>query len=91
MNQTEQNTMAGSMQEPYGDAHTHLLDELRWLNRLLAAQVLRLRRVDFYKRVKRFRGSSLRRRKSKPCWPPAFLKRENCRTMMSRTRSWQIC
>lgn len=39
----------------YSDAHAHLLNELRWLNRLLAAHVLRLRRVDFYDRVKNFR------------------------------------
>jgi len=39
----------------YADAHAHLLDELRWLNRLLAAHVMRLRRVDFYDRVKNFR------------------------------------
>jgi SpoVK/Ycf46/Vps4 family AAA+-type ATPase len=40
----------------YPDAHAHLLDELRWLNRLLAAHVLRLRRVNFYEGVKDFRG-----------------------------------
>ncbi|MDZ7309069.1 MAG: AAA family ATPase [candidate division KSB1 bacterium] len=40
---------------PYEHAHALLLDELRWLNRLLAAHVLRLRRVDFYDRVKSFR------------------------------------
>jgi len=41
--------------EPYENAHAHLLDELRWLNRLLAAHVLRLRRVNFYDRLKNFR------------------------------------
>lgn len=39
----------------YSEAFAHLLDELHWLNRLLAAHVLRLRRVDFYDRVKNFR------------------------------------
>jgi len=39
----------------YLDVHAHLIEELRWLNRLLAAHVLRLRRVDFYDRVKNFR------------------------------------
>lgn len=39
----------------YTNAHAHLLDELRWLNRLIAAQVLNLRRVDFYDGVKNFR------------------------------------
>lgn len=43
------------LEQAYPDAHAHLLDELRWLNRLLAAHVLRLRRVDFYDRVKNFR------------------------------------
>lgn len=38
------------------DVHLHLLDELRCLNRLIAAQVLRLRRVNFYEGVKDFRG-----------------------------------
>lgn len=41
---------------PYDNPHAHLLDELRWLNRLIAAQVLRLRRVNFYDGVKDFRG-----------------------------------
>lgn len=40
----------------YQNAHAHLLDELRWLNRLLAAHVLRLRRVNFYDTFKDFRG-----------------------------------
>ena len=40
----------------YNNAHAHLLDELRWLNRLLAAHVLRLRRVNFYDGIKDFRG-----------------------------------
>lgn len=42
-------------QASYADGLAHLLDEFRWLNRLLAAHVLRLRRVDFYDRVKNFR------------------------------------
>jgi SpoVK/Ycf46/Vps4 family AAA+-type ATPase len=40
----------------YAHAHAHLLDELRWLNRLIAAHVLRLRRVNFYQGVKDFRS-----------------------------------
>lgn len=40
----------------YSDPFAHLLDELRWLNRVLAAHVLRLREVDFYDRVKNWRG-----------------------------------
>jgi len=42
--------------EPYPDHYTHLLDELRWLNRLLTVQVLRLRDVNFYDAIKDFRG-----------------------------------
>jgi len=38
----------------YKDAHAHLLDELRWLNRLLSAHVLRLQSVNFYEGVKDF-------------------------------------
>lgn len=41
---------------PYPNAHAHLLDELRWLNRLIAAHVLRLRQVNFYEGLKNFRG-----------------------------------
>jgi hypothetical protein len=40
---------------PYTNAHAHILDELRWLNRLLAAHVLRLRQVNFYEGVRDFR------------------------------------
>ena len=40
----------------YPNAQAHLLDEFRWLNRLLAAHVLRLRRVNFYEGLKDFRG-----------------------------------
>lgn len=40
----------------YENAHTHLLDELRWLNRILFAHVLRLRQVNFYDSVKDLRG-----------------------------------
>jgi SpoVK/Ycf46/Vps4 family AAA+-type ATPase len=40
----------------YPNAHAHLLDELRWLNRLLVAHVLRLRRAHFYEGLKDFRG-----------------------------------
>jgi SpoVK/Ycf46/Vps4 family AAA+-type ATPase len=40
----------------YANAHAHLFDELRWLNRLLAAHLLHLRRVNFYDSVKDFRG-----------------------------------
>jgi SpoVK/Ycf46/Vps4 family AAA+-type ATPase len=40
----------------YSTAYVHLIDELRWLNRLLAAQALCLRRVNFYDSVKDFRG-----------------------------------
>jgi len=39
---------------PYSSGHEHLLDELRWLNRLLAAHVMRLRKVDFYDGMKNF-------------------------------------
>jgi len=39
----------------YNDGFAHLADELRWLNRVIAAHVLRLRRVDFYDRLKNFR------------------------------------
>ncbi|MCI0391850.1 MAG: ATP-binding protein [Acidobacteria bacterium] len=42
--------------DQYPTAHAHLFDELRWLNCLLAAEVLRLRRVNFYEGVKDFRG-----------------------------------
>jgi SpoVK/Ycf46/Vps4 family AAA+-type ATPase len=51
----EQKVMAESSVH-YADAHAHLLDELRWLNRLLAAHVLRLRRVNFHDNLKDFRG-----------------------------------
>jgi len=40
----------------YSNCHEHLLDELRWLNRLIAAHVLRLRRVNFYEGVRDFRN-----------------------------------
>ncbi|MBC8181023.1 hypothetical protein H8E88_07860 [candidate division KSB1 bacterium] len=40
---------------PITSGHTHLLNELRWLNRLLAAHVLRLRKVNFYEGLKDFR------------------------------------
>lgn len=40
----------------YENAHAHLLDELRWLNRILFAHVLRLRQVNFYDSVKDLRG-----------------------------------
>lgn len=40
----------------YENAHAHLLDELRWLNRVLFAHVLRLRQVNFYDSVKDLRG-----------------------------------
>jgi len=39
----------------YESSHDHLLDELRWLNRLLAAQVLRQRQVNFHERIEDFR------------------------------------
>ncbi|NUO82942.1 ATP-binding protein [candidate division KSB1 bacterium] len=42
--------------QPYSNAHAHLLEELRWLNRLLLAHVLRLRHVNFYDSVKDLRG-----------------------------------
>ncbi len=41
---------------PYENAPAHLLDELRWLNRVLAVHVLRLRRANFYDSLKDFRG-----------------------------------
>ncbi len=40
----------------YANAHAHLLDELRWLNRLLFAHALQLRRANFYDSVKDWRG-----------------------------------
>ncbi|MDL1875880.1 AAA family ATPase [Cytophagia bacterium CHB2] len=40
----------------YENAHAHLLDELRWLNRILFAHVLRLRQVNFYDSIKDLRG-----------------------------------
>ena len=40
----------------YPDIHSHLLDELRWLNRLIAARVMELRFVNFYESIKDFRG-----------------------------------
>lgn len=40
----------------YQNAHAHLLDELRWLNRILFAHVLRLRQVNFYDSIKDLRG-----------------------------------
>ena len=42
--------------ESYSNLNAHILDEFRWLNRLIAAQVLRLRRVDFYDKIKDFRS-----------------------------------
>ena len=42
--------------QPYLNGHAHLLEELRWLNRLLLAHVLRLRRANFYDGVKDLRG-----------------------------------
>ncbi len=38
------------------NAEAHVLEELRWLNRLLAAHVLRLRQAGFYDGPKNFRG-----------------------------------
>lgn len=40
----------------YRHSNDHLIDELRWLNRLLAAYMLSLRQVNFYERPKDFRG-----------------------------------
>lgn len=40
----------------YENAHAHLLDELRWLNRILFTHVLRLRQVNFYDSIKDLRG-----------------------------------
>ncbi len=39
----------------YANAYAHLLDELRWLNRMIIAKVLYLRRVNFYEGIKNFR------------------------------------
>lgn len=39
----------------YSHCHAHVLDELHWLNRLIAAHVLHLRRVNFYDGIKDFR------------------------------------
>lgn len=41
---------------PYTQPHEHLLDELRWLNRLLAAQVLASREAGFYEHPRDFRS-----------------------------------
>ena len=40
----------------YGSLQEYLLDELSWLNRMLAAEVLRARRADFFDHPKDFRG-----------------------------------
>lgn len=40
----------------YDNPHAHLIDELRWLNRILAIQVARSRCVNFYEDVKDFRS-----------------------------------
>jgi len=40
---------------PYATVHEHLLDELRWLNRIIAARVVRLRRNDFFNTIRSFR------------------------------------
>jgi SpoVK/Ycf46/Vps4 family AAA+-type ATPase len=40
---------------PYKDRHEHLFDELRWLARLLTAQVIQQRSVHFYDTIKGFR------------------------------------
>ncbi len=53
---TSGSTLIAPENPPYPSAHAHLLDEFRWLNRLLAAHVLKLRRVNFYDSVKDFRG-----------------------------------
>ncbi|NUM78975.1 hypothetical protein HUU40_31855, partial [candidate division KSB1 bacterium] len=52
----EENAVEPARLAGYPHPQAHLLDELRWLNRLIAAQVLRLRRVNFYDGVKDFRG-----------------------------------
>lgn len=44
------------MLKPYADGSTHLLDELRWLNLILLAHVLRLRQANFYDGLKDLRG-----------------------------------
>ena len=41
--------------DPYLGPAEHLYDELRWLNRILAAQVIQLRNVNFYEQLKDFR------------------------------------
>ena len=46
----------GQRMDFYPDAFSHLFDELRWLNRLLAANVIQLRNVNFYDRLKDFRS-----------------------------------
>lgn len=40
----------------YSGTVDHLLDEFRWLNRILAAHVLRLRRANFFDQMKDFKG-----------------------------------
>lgn len=40
---------------PYEDGHDHLRDELRWLNTLLSAYLLRMRNVNFYGKLKDLR------------------------------------
>jgi ATP-dependent 26S proteasome regulatory subunit len=49
----KQDEMTGS---GYTEPRAHLLEELRWLNRLLAAHVLRMRQVHFYESARDFRG-----------------------------------
>lgn len=49
-------TAKTELQEPYANASGHLLDELRWLNCVLSAHVLRLRQANFYDGVKNFRS-----------------------------------
>ncbi len=40
----------------YDNAHSQIFDELKWLNRLLTVQVIRMREANDYDRVKDFRG-----------------------------------
>ena len=53
--ETELADTVGAVDDGYPDAGSHLIEELRWLNRLLAAHVLRLRQASFYESLKDFR------------------------------------
>jgi len=55
MEQVRETELTQTADDGYPDAGSHLVGELRWLNRLLAAHVLRLRQASFYESLKDFR------------------------------------